>query len=90
MTTNPLVKRFAAFSETVIDDEVVLLNLADGTFFSLTGTAAEIWPLIDGVRTRNALLADLAADFGVPPGAIAGELDAFLAELAGAGFVKGL
>lgn len=90
MTTGPLSKRTAAFSETVIDDEVVLLNLADGTFFSLTGTAAEIWPLINGIRTRNALLADLAADFAVPSEEIARELDAFLAALAGAGFVEGL
>jgi Coenzyme PQQ synthesis protein D (PqqD) len=88
--TRSLVKRTAAFSETTIDGEVVLLNLDDGTFFSLTGTAAEIWPLIDGIRDRDALLADLAEVFGVAPEMIMGELDAFLAELAGAGFVEGL
>lgn len=88
--TEPLVKRPAAFSETAIDGEVVLLNLADGTFFSLTGTAAEIWPLIDGSRTRDTLLADLAESHGEEPAAIAAELDVFLAQLAGAGFVSGV
>lgn len=88
--TEPLVKRTAAFSETAIDGEVVLLNLADGTFFSLIGTAAEIWPLIDGSRTRDTLLIDLAKSHGEEPDAIAAELDAFLADLAGAGFVSGV
>ena len=86
--TRPLSKRSAAFSETAIDGEVVLLNLADGTFFSLTGTAAEIWPLIDGSRSRNALLAELAARHGEPAEAIAPDLDAFLAQLGAAGFVS--
>lgn len=83
-----LAKRSSAFSETAIDGEVVLLNLADGTFFSLTGTAATIWPLIDGSRNREAILTELAAGFDASPETIAGDLDAFLAQLAGAGFVE--
>ena len=84
-----ITKRTKAFSETAIDGEVVLLNLADGTFFSLTGTAAAIWPLIDGSRSRDALLAELAAAFGTAPGAIASDLDEFLGQLGRAGFVDG-
>lgn len=85
--TRLLAKRTGTFSETAIDGEVVLLNLTDGTFFSLTGTAAEIWPLIDGTRSRDALVAELAARHGEDADAIAPDLDAFLAALAGAGFV---
>jgi pyrroloquinoline quinone biosynthesis protein D len=83
----PLTKRTAAFSESAIDGEVVLLNLQDGTFFSLTGTAAVIWPLIDGSRNRTALLADVAATYATAPETIAADLDAFLAQLAEAGFL---
>lgn len=86
--TKPLVKHFSAFSESTIDGEVVLLNLQDGTFFSLTGTAAVIWPLIDGTRTRAVLLAQLAEAHGAAAEAIAPDLDAFLAQLAEAGFVS--
>ncbi|MDE2435197.1 MAG: PqqD family protein [Sphingomonadales bacterium] len=86
--TGVLAKRGDAFSETTIDDEVVLLNLADGTFFSLTGTAARIWGLIDGTRDRAALLADLAAAYGVPTAAIAPDVEAFLAQLGEAGFLE--
>lgn len=87
--TKPLTKRTAAFSETAIDDEVALLNLKDGTFFSLTDSAAAIWPLIDGTRDRAALLAALAQTYDAPPAEIAPDLDAFLAQLSAAGFLDG-
>lgn len=82
-----LVKNQAGFSETAIDGEVVLLNLKNGNFFSLTGTAALIWPLIDGTRSRAASLTDLAQAHGEIESVIAPDLDAFLAQLAEAGFL---
>ncbi len=75
------------FSETAIDGEVVVMNLANGTFFSLTGTARAIWDLIDGTRDRDALIADLAGQYGCDAAEIAGDCDAFLADLAGAGLL---
>jgi Coenzyme PQQ synthesis protein D (PqqD) len=87
--TAPLVKCPEAYSETAIDGEIVLLSLARGTFYSLTGTAAAIWPLIDGTRSRNAMLEQLAEDHAAAPEAIAADLDAFLAQLTEAGFVAG-
>ena len=82
-----LSKRDDAFSETTVDDEVVLLNLSDGTFFSLTGTGAAIWRLIDGSRDRQGLIASLAEDYGSDAGTIAPDVDAFLARLDEAGFL---
>jgi pyrroloquinoline quinone biosynthesis protein D len=87
--TAPLTRREGAFSETTIDAEVVLLNLADGTFFSLTGTAATIWPLIDGTRTRAVLITELAAAHDLSEAEIAADVDAFLVQLAKAGFLAG-
>ncbi|MFM5950479.1 MAG: PqqD family protein [Novosphingobium sp.] len=87
--TAPLTRRAGAYSETTIDAEVVLFNLADGTFFSLTGTAAAIWPLIDGTRSRAGLIAELAAAHGLPEAAIETDVDAFLAQLTKAGFLAG-
>ena len=85
---NPLLGKIAgAFSETEIDEEVVVMALASGDFFSLTGTAKAIWLLLDGTRSRAALLADLAAQFGCAEAEIAGDLDAFLADLGAAGLV---
>ena len=87
--TQPLTKRSETFSETAIDGEVVLLNLQDGTFFSLTGTAVLIWQLIDGSRDRAALLTELALTYGADSATMAPDLDAFLAQLAKAGFLAG-
>lgn len=83
-----LAKRRGAFSETAVDDEIVLLNLDDGTFFSLTGTGAEIWPLIDGTRSRDKLVTVLAAAHGAAVDEVAADLDVFLAQLADAGFIE--
>ena len=85
--TGPLNRCSAAFGETEIDGEVVLLSLADGTFFSLTGTAAEIWSLIDGTHTRDALISALALRHDEVEAEIAPDVDAYLAQLIKAGFV---
>lgn len=85
--TARLVKQRDRFSETMVDGEVVLLNLDDGTFFSLTGTAAAIWALIDGERNRDAMLAELAVGYEAEVETIAPQLDAFVTQLKVAGFV---
>ena len=82
-----LRKTEGAYSETAIDDEIVVMSLSNGDFFSLTGTAQAIWLLIDGTRTRAALLVDLAEQFGCTEGEIAPDLDAFLADLCVAGLL---
>lgn len=75
------------FAETVIDDEIVVMNIADGSFFSLTGTARAIWQLIDGSRDRSALLTALAQDYPADEAAMAADLDAFLLQLEAAGLI---
>ena len=85
----PLMKQAGRFSETTVDGEVVLLNLDDGAFFSLTGTAAEIWSLIDGARNREAVIAELAARHNADPAAVTADLDPFLADLQARGFLAG-
>ena len=83
-----LAKANERFSQTEIDDEVVVMSLESGDFFSLTGTARAIWMLIDGTRSRAALLTELAAQFDVQEPALAGDLDAFLAQLGAAGLLE--
>ena len=82
-----LRKTNGAFSETAIDDEIVVMNLENGDFFSLTGSARAIWLLIDGTRSRAAVLAALAAQFSCTEADIAPDLDAFLADLGAAGLL---
>jgi len=76
-----LSKQTDRFSETDIDNEIVVMRLDNGDFFSLAGTAASIWRLIDGTRDRAAVLAALAAEYGTDESAIVADVDAFLAKL---------
>ena len=87
--TQPLTKDPSAFAETRIDDEIVVMSLSSGDFFSLQGSAAAIWELIDGSRDRAAVLATLVRDYDAPETVLAAEFDAFLAELRGNGLLAG-
>lgn len=82
-----LAKAAGHFSETVIEDEVVVMSLDSGDFFSLTGTARDIWALIDGTRDKAAIIDALAQRYAAPRDAIAAEIEAFLAQLSGAGLL---
>jgi hypothetical protein len=78
----------ARFVETAIEDEVVVMLLDSGDFFSLRDTARDIWAKIEGTRDRDAIVAALAADYVVTAQAIAPEVDSFLAELGAIGLLK--
>ena len=86
----PLTKDPATFAETRIDDEIVVMTLSSGDFFSLQDTGAAIWDLIDGTRNRAAVLAALARDYAAGDADLAAELDAFLADLRGNGLLSGI
>jgi pyrroloquinoline quinone biosynthesis protein D len=68
-------------SETAIDDEIVVMSLDSGDFFSLTGTSRAIWQLIDGTRDRAALAAELGKLYDAPAPQLAGGVDAFIQTL---------
>ena len=87
--TQPLTKDLTAFAETRIDEEIVVMNLSSGDFFSLQGSGAAIWDLIDGTRDRAAVLAALTRDYAAADADLAADLDAFLAELRSSGLLSG-
>jgi len=82
-----LKKQEAKFTQTQIDDEIVVMLLASGEFLSITGTGAEIWNRIDGNCDRAALIAALVEEFDASETQISADVDAFLAELIDAGIV---
>ena len=86
-TGKVFTKAQASFSETAIDDEIVLMHLVSGEFFSLTGTGRAVWLLLDGTRTRDAVVAAAAEQYDVSPADIAADVDEFLTLLGAAGFL---
>ena len=83
-----LAKASEHFSETTIDDEIVVMSLATGDFFSLEGTARAAWDLIDGSRDLAALVTALAEQFDTSAQTIGPDLEAFVAQLRAAGLLR--
>lgn len=81
-------KRKNAYIETQVDDELVIVGLDEGRFYSLKDTGLAIWQLIDGTRTREDILSVLAEQFDAPAEVLARDLDAFLDEVSAAGFLR--
>lgn len=84
-----LSKLIDRFVETAIDDETVVMDMDSAEFFSLNQTAGAVWRLIDGTRGRDAIVAKLAADYGVKAATIAAEVDEVLGKFREAGFIGG-
>ena len=75
------------FVETEIDDEIVVLRLADGDIFSLVGTSREVWKCIDGHKSAAAIATELSERHGAPSDTVADDVAGFIAELKDAGLV---
>lgn len=84
----PIAKMQDRFVETEVDGEIVLMNTENGRFYALDGSALAIWRTIDGCRTRDAIIAELAAEFDETPEGIASDIDDFLDLLREAGLVE--
>jgi hypothetical protein len=76
------------FIEQVIDDEVVLLDLDSADFFSLSGTARDVWNLVDGARDREAIVVELAKAYDGIAEQIGEDVDAFLEQMIAGGFLQ--
>jgi hypothetical protein len=77
------------FVETAIDDEIVLMRLSDGDFFSLDETGRSIWLAIDGSRNRAAIVSKLAEAYDCSPETILADVNRFIDELVESGIVAG-
>jgi hypothetical protein len=69
------------------DDEIVIINLETGTYFSVEGVAAEIWARVDGATAR-AIARDLADRYGVEEAEVTPPVMRFLDELQSEGLIE--
>jgi hypothetical protein len=77
----------AVVSET-IDGEVIVIHLERGSYFSLRGTAAEVWALVEEGCAEAQIPEALAARYpAAAHGEVAGEVAQFLADLREEGLV---
>lgn len=64
-----------------IDDEVIIIDLETGTYFSLTQSAADLWPALVRGSTKAGLMATLTGVYDAPASEIETSVAAFLDEL---------
>jgi len=83
-----IVKCEGAFVETEVDGEVVLMNVTDGSFYSLDGPALAIWRALDGARSVEDIAAMLAGDYDEQADVIEEHVNEFVNTLADAGLVR--
>jgi hypothetical protein len=67
--------------DEIFDDEVVIINLDSGSYYSVAGTGLAVWQAIKRGAGEAALLATLAARYAGDPAEIEQACRAFLAEL---------
>lgn len=83
--------RASALAEVVHDDRAVVLNLPRVTEqqspYVFDGVAFEIWRRIDGTRSEEQIVAELAEAFGAPRERVAEDVAAFVAQLRELGLV---
>ncbi|MBX7541614.1 PqqD family protein [Qipengyuania sphaerica] len=76
------------FIATVVDDEVLIVDLDGGELFSLSGTGRAVWDAIDGTRSEEAISDQMAAAHAGEREAIAADVAALINDLEKAALVK--
>jgi hypothetical protein len=70
----------------VFDDEVVIINLDTGVYYSVNGVAAQIWTRVDGA-TPGDIIAELASRYEMPGPDVEAAVRPFLDELGTEGLI---
>jgi hypothetical protein len=70
-----------------LSDETIVIHLDTGNYYSLTGSGAEIWALLNGAGSAAAISAALARRHGRPEAEIRGVVESFICDLEGEGLV---
>ncbi len=70
-----------------IDDEVIIIDLELGNYYTLTGVGASIWTLIEQQATLDQIEAQMLAQFDVSTEAVRESVAVFLSQLLGENLV---
>lgn len=68
-------------------EEVVILGMKEGTYFSVSAVAARIWALLQTPRRLSDVVATLTSEYDVPVDQCTEDVLAFVEELAARGLV---
>ncbi|MBN8822214.1 MULTISPECIES: PqqD family protein [unclassified Spirosoma] len=63
------------------DDEVIIVNMSRGNYYSLRGSAALVWQGVEAGASQDVLLSYLANAYSVDEAVIGASLNAFIEQL---------
>ena len=67
MDAKTIVAKGDRHVETLAGSEIILMQVQDGKFFSLTGTARRVWEILDEPLSIEALAGRLTPEFAIEP-----------------------
>lgn len=73
---------------SVVDEEQVILNLENGTYYGLDGVGARVWQLVQEPRSVSAICEVLLAEFEVGPRQLHQDVVALLNDLDREGLIQ--
>ena len=84
------VPRRSSIASIVVDGETVLAGGPGPGFYRLDRVASLVWSCLDGSGSAEEIARDLAAEFGAPPAAVAGDVVGLTRTLGRLCFVEGV
>lgn len=78
--TSYLINRAVIISE-VFDKEVIIMNLSDGIYYTLSGIAAEIWDLMEARYTAGAMAEYVSKRYDLDHTSSSDEVANFISDL---------
>jgi trimethylamine:corrinoid methyltransferase-like protein len=81
MKNESIVKRGEDTPWNIVDDEVVLLNLDSGHYYSLNESGRRVWELLDGENTIPDIINTICEEFDVEQQEAAKDINTLIDEL---------
>lgn len=87
ITLDTLINRAEGFTTAPVQDELMMLNVEQGAYYSLDPIAAEIWNMIENPASVGDVIEKLLKRYDVTPEQCQADVLAFLDQMHGNGMI---
>jgi len=87
ITLETTISRAEGFTTAPVQDELMMLNVEQGAYYSLDPIAAEIWNMLENPLIVNEIVANLLKRYDVSQEQCETDVLAFLSEMLGNGMI---
>jgi hypothetical protein len=77
-----MVRRSGEWLSAMVGDELVMMNVQNGNYVTVTRVGSRIWELLERPRSVDDLCKNLVRDYDVTPEACRADVQVFLHEMA--------